>query len=257
MAGRFILLCLIANILLAGRAVADRPMIILATPQAPFKYERDGAPAGIDVDVISHVLAAIDQPYRVRFIRSDTRIQVEARAGRADILLVFSKKAERMAYLEYPEESYIDITWNFFIRKEDRNRIRFDRLEDLQGLRVGATRDVAYTPEFWAAGLDLQVITNNDLQIRKLIGGRIDVVALNTINTLYEQKSNGLLDKVTYLAKPLKSKPYFNVFARNSRHPAMATLKRRYDAIIRSLKRDGTIKKIYDRHLGGGFQHGS
>ena len=230
-----------------------REFIVLATPQAPHKYEEDGQLKGIDIEVLKLVMERMDLRYRVRLIRSDTRIQAEAQAGRADMLLLFSKKQARMAYLDYPQESYVNLAWHFFVRAGEQNKIQFESLDDLRGLQVGATRDVAYTPEFWDAGLNLQITSSNDLQIRKLIAGRFDIVALNTISTLFEAKRDGNLDKIAHLPKPLKSKAYFNVFPKASNHPRRNEVLQNYDGIIQKLRRHGIIQQIFQKYLGDSY----
>ena len=228
--------------------------LVLATPEAPFKFEENGRIQGIDVDILKIIMNRLNVPYRIRLIRSGTRIQEEAKAGRADMLLLFSKKASRLSYLDYPQESYVSLDWNFFVRAEDRSRIRFRTFQDLKNLQVGATRDFSYTSEFWEAGLTLQVISSNDLQIKKLLGGRIDTVPMNTISTLYAERKKGNLDRLSYLPASLVSKPYYNVFPKASNHPQKYHILEKYDEIIQELKRDGTLKRVFQSYLGSGYQ---
>ncbi len=243
----FIFLLIFSGTLSAAYA---RDFIVLAIPQAPFKYEENGQIKGIDVDVLRLVMKRLGLTLKVKLIDADTRLLQEAKMGRADMLLLFSKKKSRMSYLTYPEQSYIDLTWNFFIRSEDKTKITYESFADLKGLIVGATKSNAYTPEFWAAGLNLLTVPFNRLQLKMLLGKRTDIVALNTINTLYEEKNSGVLEKITYLPKALKTKPYYNVFAKASTHPDMAYLQKNYSVIIQDLKQDGVIERIFQKYLG-------
>ncbi|WP_419904843.1 substrate-binding periplasmic protein [Kiloniella sp.] len=179
----------------------SRDFIIIANPQEPYKFREENTNKGIDVEVIDIVMKRLGVPYKIIFIKSDARIQQEAREGNADMLLLFSKKKSRAEYLIYPEESYVNITWNFFIRSEDKGKINFETLEDLRNIPIGATVDISYTPEFHQAGLNLEMTTRNDLQIGKLLLNRFDAVPMNTISTLYEEKKKGNLDRITYLQK--------------------------------------------------------
>ena len=186
----------------------------------------------------------------VELVESGTRIQQEARAGRADMLLLFSKKPDRMEYLNYPDESYIDISWSFFIRAEDAGTIRFEGYDDLKGLQIGITQDFAYTPEFLNAGLDFQTVASNNLQIGMLLAKRVDAVPMNTISTLYEEKKAGRLDQLATLPLPLITKPYYNVFAKASTYPDIESLPGRYDETIREMQSDGTLDAILIKYLG-------
>ncbi len=235
--------------LLAGTASA-RDLVVLATPEEPYKFVEDGVYKGIDVEVLDEVMRRLGLSYSLELIDSGTRIQQEARAGRADMLLLFSKKPDRMEYLNYPDESYIDISWSFFIRAEDAGTIRFEGYDDLKGLQIGITQDFAYTPEFLNAGLDFQTVASNNLQIGMLLAKRVDAVPMNTISTLYEEKKAGRLDQLATLPLPLITKPYYNVFAKASTYPDIKSLPGRYDETIREMQSDGTLDAILIKYLG-------
>jgi len=222
----------------------------LATPEEPYKFVENGVHKGIDIEVIDEVMRRLGLTYTVELIESGTRIQQEAMSGRADMLLLFSKKPERMEFLLYPEESYIDISWNFFVRAEDEDKIIFKDFQDLSGLQIGITQDFSYTPEFLNSGLNFQSVPRNTLQIGMLLAKRIDAVPMNTISTLYEEKKAGRLDKLSFLVKPLITKPYYNVFAKASSYPDIEDLVARYDQTIREMKADGTLEAILVKYLG-------
>lgn len=226
-----------------------RDFVIAGTPQLLFKMEEQGELQGIDIEILQHVMLELKIPYTIKLIKSDKRILKEAKMGNIDMLISFSKKASRMEYLDYPEESYKQVMWHFFIKKTDERNIHFDTLSDLQGLRVGATSGVNYTSAFWSAGLDLDTVTKNELQIMKLLNNRIDIVPMNTMNTLYEAKHHGHLEQITYLPKPLKSSFYYNPFPKASTYPNKKMLMHRYDQAIKKLQADGTIQTIFDKYL--------
>jgi polar amino acid transport system substrate-binding protein len=163
--GLFCICCLLAG--MWHTSVAARPLIIAANPQAPFKYEADGQVRGIDIEVMDKILRELAIDYEVLLIESDQRLQVEAKAGRIDVLLLYSQNEERRTFLEYPSQSYIDLDWNFFIRAEDRGKFTFSTFDDLRSMTIGATHGISYTPEFWDAGLQLQLVSENSLADRQ------------------------------------------------------------------------------------------
>ncbi|MEH6631397.1 MAG: ABC transporter substrate-binding protein [Halopseudomonas aestusnigri] len=245
-------LCIFISFMCAliNHTAYSRDFIIIANPQEPYKFKEGTTNKGIDVEVIDIVMKRLGIPYKIMFIKSDARIQEEARKGKADMLLLFSKKKSRQEYLIYPEQSYVNITWNFFIRSEDEGKIKFKTFDDLKDIPIGATVDISYTPEFHQAGLKLEMTTRNDLQIGKLLLKRFDAVPMNTISTLYEEREKGNLDKITYLPKALKSKPYYNVFTKASDYPNVSELIEEYSSIIKELKANGTIDAIFAKYLG-------
>ncbi len=246
--GLFCICCLLAATW--QTSATARPLIIAANPQAPFKYEADGQVRGIDIEVMDEVLRELAIDYEVLLIESDQRLQVEAKAGRIDMLLLYSQNEDRRTFLDYPNESYIDLDWNFFIRAEDRGKFTFSKFDDLRSITIGATHGISYTPEFWDAGLQLQLVSENSLQIDKLLAGRIDAVPMNTISTLHQAHIGGYRNQIDFLPKPMKSKAYYNVFSKASTHPDMDKLKTEYDRIIRRMKDDGLIDQIKATYIG-------
>lgn len=226
-----------------------RLFTVIASPQAPHKYIENEVAKGIDVEVIGHVLDRLHIKYQIKFIKSAARIVQEAKAGRADMILLFSKNESRLQYLRYPTESYIDLSWNFFILEENADKINYQSVADLQGLRVGITKNISYTPGFLEAELNFDLASKNELQIKKLLSKRIDIVPLNTISTLYEAKRQGYIDKLTYLPKPIKSKAYYNVFSIASQHPDKQKVMAHYDRLIKELKDKKVIAAILAKYL--------
>jgi len=242
---------LIFSIILSSFCYADiKPFTIIATPMAPYKFKsKYGSTVGITIDVVEKVMKELNVKYKIQLIGSGSRVILQAKTGKADMVLLFSRKKERLEYLIYPKESYMNISWNFFIRKEDEKKIKYDSFDDLRGLRIGATKDFAYTKEFWNSGLKLDIIPDNNLQIGKLLLKRIDAVPMITVQILYRSQLSGNQNKISYLPKILKDKPYYDVFPKASKHPDQEKVIKNYDKIINRMKKDGTIQKIFDKYL--------
>jgi len=236
--------------ILAKTPANARVFSILGTPEIAYRMQDQTNVKGIDIDIIATVMSEMNVDYHIDLIKSGSRIINEAKLGKTDMVLSFSKKKARLAYLLYPKESYKDLMWNFFIRKGDKDKIKYNTLADLKGLVVGATQDWSYTPEFWNAGLELSILTNNSLQMKKLLKKHIDVVPLNTVVALFEAKQKGYFNDIAYLPKPLKTKPYYNAFVRKSTYPNIDSLIQQYDKIIKRMKADGSLQKIYKKYLG-------
>ena len=231
------------------------PFTVLSTISPPFKYlDESNQPAGIHVDIWKLMFAELDIEYRFAFDNSSSaRVKEQIEHGFAEMHFSLSKKPDRMKKYIFPEESYLSHTYSFFIRIADQGKITYRKLDDLKGLRVGATQSYSYSKEFWNAGLTLDVEVNDNLHILKLLANRIDVVPLKKLNMLYGLKQTGELDRVYVLPKPLTSRQYYNVFSRASTQPDKQFVIDNYDRIIRRMKRDGTIAKIFEKYFGEGI----
>ena len=60
----------------------------------------------------------LDIPYTIKLINSGKHLIKEAQEGRIDMLISISEQVERLEYFDYPQESYKQITWNFFDLKD-------------------------------------------------------------------------------------------------------------------------------------------
>ncbi|MEH6403926.1 MAG: transporter substrate-binding domain-containing protein [Sneathiella sp.] len=241
---------LLFTIFLSSPLAAQQQIFIVIGDQEPiFRYTDDtGQTTGIDIEIIDLIMKELKIPYKFNLIKSTARGVAEAKSGKADMLMSKIMKEDRKLYLTYPQENYRNIAWNFFIRKEDEGKIKYDSLDDLKGLRVGATKSFAYTEEFWAADLDLDVIPSNDKQLKKLINNRFDIVPMTTLSTLHKAKNNGQIDKIAYLPKVLVYTKLYNIFTKASTYPNKEELIREYDIALKKLKKSGQIQAIFDKY---------
>ncbi len=234
---------------LSAHVQSQRPLLIAGDIEPVFRYrDANGRVTGIDIEIIDLFMKELKIPYKFTLIRSTARGVAQAKSGEVDMLISKIMKEDRKSYLIYPEETYRNIAWNFFIRKEDIRKIRYDSLEDLKNLRVGATRSFAYTDEFWAADFELDVMSINDKQIEKLIAKRFDIVPMTTLSTLFKLRNNGQIDKVTYLPKVLVYTKLYNVFTKASNYPHKDKLIKEYNLAIRKLTESGQIKAIFNKY---------
>ncbi|MEX0584218.1 MAG: ABC transporter substrate-binding protein [Natronospirillum sp.] len=226
-----------------------RELVIVGTIEAPLKMQDTAGYSGIDIDIVSEALTRMNVPYRFLLVESGSRMLQMLQQGTADMGLALSHSVEREALAYYPDTAYLDLSWNFFIHRDNVDRIHYNSFDDLTSLRIGATQGYAYTEDFWAASLDLDIVTQNELQLGKLRAKRIDAVPLNTIVTRYELRQTGQTSDITFLQLPLRSALYYNVFSKISDYPNLSTLVTRYSATISTMIEDGTIESIMARYL--------
>lgn len=240
---------------MAAHGEPPRDLRVIGVIDEPNRW-LDGAdrPVGIDVDILAELMQRLGLHYQLVLTSSALRALDSCQQPHpsVDMYLTLSYRPEREAWLLYPSQSHISFRWNFFALQEALPRLHFERYEDLKGLRIGVTKGFAYTPEFWRAveqvPLRIDSMVKNELQLDKLLKGRIDLVPLNTSLTLYQLQKQGLQERVGFLPKPLADKPYYNVFCRGSDYPDLPSLVQRYDAVLQEMQQDGTLARIYARY---------
>ncbi|MFM4862726.1 substrate-binding periplasmic protein [Aeromonas media] len=233
--------------------LSARELVIGGILEPPLKWlDHSGQPRGLDVDLVTTIFGSLKVPIRIELLDSGARLTRNAEGGVYDLLLSHSYKPERESYLLYPEQAHIRHSWHFFVRKDDLGKIRYRTLADLKPWRIGVTKDFSYTPELTAAMADpayrVQVIPINQLQLRKLIAGRIDVVPMSLVTAFAQIREEGLEGKLDYLPKPLKSSPYYHVWCKARADADTPALMAAYDAELLHMKRDGRLKALYDKY---------
>ncbi|MCG8617402.1 MAG: transporter substrate-binding domain-containing protein [Desulfobacterales bacterium] len=242
-------------VFLFSESTTARPLVVAGVPKEPMRFvNSEGAFAGIDLDIMDHILNRLNLDYDIRLVESSPRLEAYWKSAQpdVDVILTYSYKDSRSAYLRYATESHVNISWHFFVLNKNMGKIRYTTYDDLKGLKVGATTGYAYTKDFWdAAGLgvfEVDKIPLNHLQMKKLLRERFDCVPMNTICALYNAQKEGYLNKIAYLPKPLTSKRYYNTFVKASDHPDLERLTSHYDQLLKEMKTDGTLTKILSKY---------
>lgn len=140
-------------------------------------------------------------------------------SGEVDMLLsgVYSPKRAEATF--YPRESLVESSWAFFIRREDRERLRYDNLDDLRGHRIGTVRAYAYPKDFIdfiKKEKSFEEVREDRNNISKLLLGRVDYVIMDYNNGMYLLKKEGVGDKVVPLPNKLGHSSLYAIFSKNS-----------------------------------------
>lgn len=247
-------LIFIALTLVSGSLLADT-LKIIGIPGAPYRYyNEDNQLVGFDVDILDEIMTQLGVDYHVELINSSTRLTKLWQDPDIDMVFTLSKKPQRLSLLTYADEPHLNLSWNFFIRKENLGRVSYQSYADLTGLVVGATQGFAYTPGFWQAAEEgvftLDTVVNNNLNLKKLVHGRFDIFPSNTTETLFQAKREGYLDEIAYLKKPLKQTPYYNSFVKASNYAGLADIMSGYNKELKAMKQDGRYQTIYQAYFG-------
>lgn len=170
--------------------------------------------------------------------------------GSTDVLFTAATNEKRAQVTHYPNESLMESSWSFFIRKEDEKKIKFDSLNDLKGRKVGVVRSYSYTPELWAfleSEKNFEEVTVDEQNVKKLISSRLDYVAMDYGNGLALLKSMGLLDKVVPLKNPIKSISLYAIFSRNTVEKEFVDA---FSEKLKAFKKTNEYKLIFDKYFG-------
>jgi len=250
-----------------GRAQTNetpRPFLIVGEELPPYEYlDADGKTAGISVELIEAIFTELGVPYEIRFYPW-ARAWSMVENGAADAVLSISHNPAREAFLYFTDEQKQfratrkvppDFMWLtdyvFFLNRRLADSTRFDSYEQIKrdGLRVAVTDQYSYDEAFLKSGLTTITRSLPSDTIRTVVEGTADICPMDRAVGWALLKKEGLQDRVTWLPKPLFTKPYLLAFCRASDYPGTEALMRKFYDRLREWRQRGDVEKITARHL--------
>lgn len=168
---------------------AGQDITVVADSYPPYNYIEDDRVTGASTEVVRAVL-------KVAGVNADIMIMPWARAYRTALneknVLIFtitrSENREDLFKWVGPVSEYNAVLF----RTAKRTDIRVNSLDEAYKYRIGATRDDAATQFLIAQGFDdLQQVHRGDVNVEKLLHGRIDLWLENELTAAYFVKRKG------------------------------------------------------------------
>jgi len=134
--------------------------------------------------------------------------------GRADILIGAYYTDERAKFLAY-SHPITEVQDVLFCKKE--SKISYKELTDLKQYQIGVIRGASYGDAFnKATFLKKQIVTKNDLNITKLMKGRIDLLAgpKDIINFILRKEYPDLVGLIVSINPPLSRNKIYIGFSK-------------------------------------------
>lgn len=224
-----------------GVSAAEAPWLVYCGEDFPPYAWADGnrKPRGMDVDITVALLHRLNVPFRVEQMVW-SRALVSLDQGVPDILFELVPTPER--FEKYQMVGPLrDGQTVFAVRKD--SALVFNSLDDLKGLTVGIGRRFSYLPEFdQATHFTRDPAPSDQLSLRKLVSGRVDMVVGDRLALAWKAKREGLLDAIRFLPKPLATVPRYIALPRDRVEKA-----ERLRTALAALQADGTIDAIIRR----------
>ncbi len=194
------------------------------------------------------------QGYRVsiRFV-SWPRAVHDSKIGTYDGLYLPLKNREREA--DYLFSEPITQVKTGFLKLKNIH-IRYVKLEDLNKYTIGTLCDYSYSPEFDMANyLKKEEVCREDLNFRKLLSGRIDLMAVHIPSAEYLMNSvltEEEISKIEFMDPPLSVSSLYLAVSRVL--PDAEQRIRDFNRGLERIRADGTFGKILEKH-GFKYQH--
>jgi len=209
---------------------------------SPYEFKLNEKPAGIMVDIVQAIFNKLEVPLKLQFLPFKRALEY-TKKGRNDGLFILYKTPERMKYFDYTEP-LVNSPLLFFVRKD--SNIKFEKLPDLKGLKIGVMHGYTYGAEFDNAPYyKLDPGNSHETNFKKLISGRVDAYICDKwVGISTARKINAMSDLKT-LPVPLKVMSLYMVFTKG-KHQALID---KINPIIKSMTASGEIDNLINQFL--------
>lgn len=131
-------------------------------------------------------------------------------------------------------------------------------LDDLKGIKIGATLSLTYTPEFYKAAeqgkLTVDFAKSDLVNLKKLLSGRFEIFPMN-IDVAYSLLANEFtkqeMELITHHTHPFSSMPTFLVFSKKS--PRSQHLIEVFNRGLKKLRDSGKIEQYFEESRRGEY----
>ncbi len=161
----------------------------------------------------------------------------------------YVKTPERELVFDFSER-LVTTTSKFFgySSEEKMKNISYTELGDLQNYRIGGVRGYWYEKMFYDAGIEPELVTNEEQNIKKLRAGRIDLAPLDEtsgwhmIKELFPEESG----KFFTLTRPLRTKDSFLITSKQ--YPDGQELLTKFNAALKKVKDNGVFQQLVEKY---------
>lgn len=189
----------------------------------PMSWEHQGRMHGVCVELAQRAFAAAGWTLKVEAVGPWSRCQALVERGQVDVMACAYDTPARRAYAQALEPPLARNESVLFVRRD--SPLRFESWADLQGQRVGVGHGVSLGADVdrqLAAYAQVDSALNEELNLRKLLLGRLDAVATAREAGEAMLQSMGCAEQVRMLPRALGGAPLYLQLSRGS--PAVAAM---------------------------------
>ncbi|MDR3479174.1 MAG: transporter substrate-binding domain-containing protein [Burkholderiaceae bacterium] len=224
---------------------ADAQTIKLVTGNyPPYEYEEDGDIKGMAVTLINEAARRCNIAVKIQVVPWARALR-EAEEGLVDGVFSAIMTPERKQKLNFTTQPIVPLMVSIFVKRG--SPVKYDgHIAKLRDYRIGIlnqfSNGVAFDDAVKSGTLkNIDVVDNADLNVKKLMAGRIDLMVNNTYGAYFLFRKYGIAGDVVELLPPLDNSPAFIAFTKKR---DMNTVRNAFDNALVSMKKDGTYQRI-------------
>lgn len=212
---RLPLLSLLLLLCATPSQASDRLLHIgISTGYPPFYFfTEDNRPAGICIDIIDRVTAAMGISVEYKSYPWKRMLQY-GKDGSADAIMPLFRTADREQFLIFPQTALIDEDNSLFTAASSPYQYS-GQLSDLTERKIAVVDGFSYGPEFDRTEFKNKNLVQTTEQLIQLVqSGRVDFGIGNSKVISYTASQMGLARKLRFLTPPITEAPLFIGFSK-------------------------------------------
>ncbi len=225
--------------------LAGERKLEIATTEYPPYYGKDLENGGFMTEIVVEALKRAGYDVEIKFLPWKRALE-GIKAGKHDGLYTVWYRKEREAWLVYSDPIAPANEVGFLKRKDE--DISFKTIEDLKPYTIGVTRGYALPPGFDQASLKISWEKDDEVSLRKLHKGRVDLVLTDRIlgKFIIDTKIPEAVPDLVWLDPPVLVEFQHLVFSKKAGNFAMRLAN--FNRGLAEIEADGTLNAIITRH---------
>lgn len=229
---------------LSPLALGER-LRLVSDDWAPYVYQQDGQPRGIDYEVTNQVFERLGVEVEWQILPWK-RCLAMIEQGQADGILDIFQTESRQPYLVYAPEPMSDVEFVLFQARARRHAVK--GLDDLTGLTVGTSPGYAYGAAFNdTAHFKREAAPTHEANFGKLMLGRIDLAITDRRVGHFLLRNLGLQQQIEELPLVISRQAQYLGLVRK---PGREALAQAFAEELRHFKQEPAYAAISNRYTG-------
>ncbi len=228
-------------IILSSNVFAETELIIVTGEIPPMISEQ------LENSFLTEIFQAVGREMNVSFVFRFIpwkRCEIEIKQLRAWGAIPYVRTPEREEIYDFSERLYESGSVLFGYKT---GNISYTELRELKNYKIGGVSGYWYEKMFHDAGIELEFVTNEEQNLRKLWGGRIDFAPMNETAGWHMIRNMNLeeIENFFTLEKPLHVSDSFLMTSKL--YPDGQELLSRFNTALRKIKENGVFQEIADK----------
>lgn len=204
----------ISLILLSAPLSAAEKKVVLASSEFPPFFSATMPNQGVITEMVVEAYKKVGYKVEIHFFPF-ARTYEYGKSGRVDGIVALWRTTERDRWFDFsvplpPNEL------GFYKRIDE--KIQFSSLNDLRKYRIGTVIGYVNPPGFDTAGLNLDPVSSDEVNLKKLEAGHVDLILIDkwVAQYLIRTKYPNLSVALAWMDPPIESKLQYIAFSKNA-----------------------------------------